>query len=75
MLDFLGGSHPEGLGRACHRVQPVGLIATPSALTPALVESSRSHGMLAFIAIGEHPVDELSTLVIDQRLIGRAAGT
>jgi DNA-binding LacI/PurR family transcriptional regulator len=55
-------------------VQPVALITTGDALTPELVEQLRGHGTRTIFAIAERPLQGITTLVIAQRDIGRAAG-
>jgi DNA-binding LacI/PurR family transcriptional regulator len=73
LVHLLGASHPEGLARACRRVSPIGLVAPGDVLTEAFLSSARSGGVRAVIAITERPVAGLSTVVIDQRRIGRVA--
>ena len=59
--------------RACDRVRPVGLIAPATDLPPDRVETLRAHGTRAVIALSRRPLEHVTTLAFEQRLVGEVA--
>lgn len=61
------------LAETCARIQPVGVIAPSDGLPKALVTKLRRNRTRAVVAISDHPLDYVSTVVVHQPAIGRAA--
>ena len=63
------------LGETCARIHPVGVIAPGDRLPPSLVTTLRRNRTLGVVAIHDTPLDHVSTVVVHQPAIGRAAIT
>jgi DNA-binding LacI/PurR family transcriptional regulator len=63
----------EGLAEACRLLQPVGLISSGAFLTQRRVAQLRASGTIALVALHEHVLDHVPTIVFDQRAVGELA--
>ena len=73
LAHFDHGEDAEHLVRACTRIQPVALIAGAQQLKPPFVRTLRASGTSAIVAIGERPLEHVTTLVFAQEEVGRTA--
>jgi DNA-binding LacI/PurR family transcriptional regulator len=73
LLHFERGPDGEGLAEACRRLQPVGLISSGQFLTEQRVTDLRLNGVVALIALDDHELGHVPTIVFDQRAIGELA--
>jgi DNA-binding LacI/PurR family transcriptional regulator len=73
LVHFRHGTDAGGFARACDRVRPVGLVGPGEDLPPRRVAALRENGTRAVLAIAPAPLEHVTTLVVDQALVGELA--
>ena len=73
LVHFRHGAGEDALVRACDRIRPVGLIAPATDLAPDRIETLRANGTRAVIALSRRPLEHVTTLAFEQRLVGELA--